>query len=149
MKPLIYEMPHQVLAAIGDPGLVPPILPVDACRRIPIVDHAVLTLMECVMEADEFAMMMQVSVQQYAEYVANLRASMGDAARVRRQAHTLKGSAGSVGFSRLCAFARATEEYADDAAMLAKLVAELERALRSTRAELVALGMLEEPLPQA
>jgi HPt (histidine-containing phosphotransfer) domain-containing protein len=132
-------------AAGGFKLAVDPALPLDADdpRAFPLIDHSVVTLLECLMDPDEFAMTVRLGMQFYAEHCANLRAAVGTPAVIRREAQALVASAENLGVARLGAIAARIEAQADDPAAMARLLPQLEKALRGGRKELVALGMLE------
>jgi HPt (histidine-containing phosphotransfer) domain-containing protein len=114
------------------------------CLEAPgcLLDDGVLAMLQGVTDADEFQSLLAMGASSFESYWRAMQACNGDADRVRREAHKLKGSAGSLGWREVGRIAAWLEAQADDAAQVSTGLARLALAMRETREALVARGML-------
>ncbi|GAC1607401.1 MAG: hypothetical protein NVS3B2_16350 [Ramlibacter sp.] len=93
---------------------------------------------------DQLRMMVRMGIDAYELYCDAMLDPAAGPAEVGRDAHKLKGSAGTFGFARLSAVAGRIELAVDAGLNTGELLQELKSAITATRAELERMGALPD-----
>jgi HPt (histidine-containing phosphotransfer) domain-containing protein len=115
----------------------------NATQAWPLIDDATFEQLRRVMPAGEFSSLLALGMQLYRQYCDAMRDPQASLARIRSEAHKLKGSAGSVGLTRVSRLA-AEFEACSDPSQVTPLVARLSMAIDESAAALRARGMPAE-----
>ncbi len=143
-KPIVWPDLFAALAPIASGSLsvpaparaapVPTAAPTQAVLEVPLLDHASLHELKANIPAGHLQGLVGRAVTGMEEACA--RMSARDRAQLAEEAHRLRGTAGSFGFSRVSALAGLIEELASAGHDAEQLILELKAAARETRAAL-------------
>lgn len=108
----------------------------------PLLDESVLEMLRSILPGEEFQDVVRVAVDSYARYAAEIAAAGPSWDKARSAAHTLKGSAGTLGCRRISEMAYAIEHNAAAYTGYGHLLPLLRSAIHDTGATLLARGIL-------
>ena len=109
-----------------------------------LVTPEVLSRLQRTAGPDQLRMMVRMGIDAYECYCDAMLDPASGPADVGREAHKLRGSAGTFGFERISAIAAQIEDAIDGRSNADGLVHELKAAITETRAELIRLGALTD-----
>ena len=141
-KPIVWSDLFAALAAVAGAGNartanLPSAQPEETAAEssiAPLLDHRQIESMAAKLPAPAFARLLARGLGGARTSVARLRASEDDAPGLAREAHRLRGTAGSFGLARMSQLAGMIEDATGDAATVGRLLVSLETALVATEA---------------
>jgi signal transduction histidine kinase/DNA-binding response OmpR family regulator len=125
---------HEALAPADDP--------VTQVKASPLLDHATLDALAQMASRAELAEWLQLALDGYLGACKQMASAGNDAGSVTREAHKIKGSAGSLGLRQLHTLATALEQDAREGIPQGAQVVALEQAVVDTRKALQEAGFL-------
>jgi HPt (histidine-containing phosphotransfer) domain-containing protein len=108
----------------------------------PLLDDATLRALRRQVDATELEAVIRRGMQTYQSCCDSMAAPDASADDICRQAHKLRGSSGTLGLRAISTLAEQIETLSAAGQPVTALVASLRGAIASTRAELVARGLL-------
>ncbi|MFZ1426596.1 MAG: CheR family methyltransferase [Geminicoccaceae bacterium] len=110
---------------------------------MPIIDEELIAGIARQLPPAVFQRLLSQGLEGAIRSCSQLRDAIGDPIQLQREAHRLRGTAGSFGLARVSAVAGAIEDRAGRAEMMDDLIAELEQAIADTRSCLAAIFQRE------
>ena len=108
-----------------------------------LLDERALAALRRMANDSELAELMRVGLQGYEEACTHIEQHDASADTVVRQAHRVRGSAGTLGLAAISALAVRLEEAASQGLPPRELLVQLRAAVQATRAELQRRGLLQ------
>ena len=136
MKPIDWDQLHKAISRYGGDAQVPASLDVSVPEEVgeaPLVDRQRLGAFRASMSSEQLASWLRRSIgdaERTCERMATLPQGSED---LRREAHSLKGTAGTFGLMRISQIAAGIEEKARDGGGIEPLLADLKDAVAATR----------------
>ncbi|MEJ8836445.1 ATP-binding protein [Ramlibacter sp. AN1133] len=141
-KPIDWDQLHGALARIAGAAPAPdPVMDTAAVEAV-LLDEHTLAMLRRMANDEELAELLRVGMQGYEDACAQIEQEGASADTVARQAHKLKGSAGTLGLAAISALAIRLEESALEGPPQRELIVQLRAAVAATRAELERRGLL-------
>jgi HPt (histidine-containing phosphotransfer) domain-containing protein len=110
-----------------------------------LVDEQALSVLQRMARPQELAELLRVGMSGYEEACAQVEQGGATAETIVKQAHRVKGSAGTLGLCAISGLAVRLEESALQGHVEPELIAQLRAAVVATRAELERRGLLPGP----
>ena len=141
-KPIDWEQLHAALRRIaGAAPLADPVMD-SAAVEAALLDEQTLAVLRRMANEHELAELMRVGMDGYEQACALIEQEGASTETVARQAHKLKGSAGTLGLSAISALAVRLEDAALEGRLERDLIVQLRAAVAATRTELERKGLL-------